>query len=178
MPIPKIEVKKVKFHKGHDGYGMNCDLYVDGKKVCEVHDDAWGGGFQYNSAGKTHEERKANREIVDALEKYAKTQTCISEFDNKPMTKNLDIIIDEIIKEDNDKKEAKKLEKKFVTHFILYNEKTGAQRQSSFGKPARLLSTIPVANLQKAYDDLVPQLMKNEKIINTNLEALGIVLKK
>ena len=174
---PIISLKNVKFHKGHDGVGLNCDLYVDGKKVSEVHDDAYGGGNEYNPCGKTPAEVKANRKILADLEDYAKTQTYECEFTEKKtiMTKNLDIIIDEILHEQEKEKEAKKLEKKFPTHFVLLNKSTGAVRTSSFGKPrVHLLSDIPVARLQASYDNLKTQLMEGEKIINTNLRALGI----
>ena len=45
----RIEVKSVKFHRGHDGMqGLNCKLYVDGKFVAHVHDDAYGGSYDYD----------------------------------------------------------------------------------------------------------------------------------
>jgi len=47
--LARIEVKSVKFHRGHDGMdGLNCKLYVDGKFVAHVHDDAYGGGNHYD----------------------------------------------------------------------------------------------------------------------------------
>ena len=47
--LARIEVKSVKFHRGHDGMdGLNCKLYVDGKFVAHVHDDAYGGEFEYD----------------------------------------------------------------------------------------------------------------------------------
>jgi len=55
--LARIEVKSVKFHRGHDGMqGLNCKLYVDGKFVADVYDDAKGGCFDYNQyvRGKFH----------------------------------------------------------------------------------------------------------------------------
>jgi hypothetical protein len=47
--LDRIEVKSVKFHRGHDGMqGLNCKLYVDGKFLARVHDDAYGGAFEYD----------------------------------------------------------------------------------------------------------------------------------
>ena len=55
--LARIEVKSVKFHSGHDGMeGLNCKLYIDGKFVADVYDDARGGCFDYNQyiKGKFH----------------------------------------------------------------------------------------------------------------------------
>lgn len=41
-------IKNVKTHRGHDGDGFNCDLYENGKKIAHVHDDAWGGAYDYS----------------------------------------------------------------------------------------------------------------------------------
>jgi hypothetical protein len=169
---PIISLKNVKFHKGHDGVGLNCDLYVDGKKVSEVHDDAYGGGNEYNPCGKTPAEVKANRKTLEDLEAYAKTQTYVSEFNDKPMTKNLDIIIDEILHEQEKEKEAKKIEKKFATHIITGVPNGESTLEYTYKK--RLLSTIPVARLQADIDAIKAKLKVGERILNTNLQALGI----
>lgn len=39
-------VKAVKTFRGHDGYGYNCSLTRNGKKVADVLDDNWGGGLR------------------------------------------------------------------------------------------------------------------------------------
>lgn len=175
--IPVISLKNVKFHRGHDGAaGLNCDLYVDGKKVAHVYDDAWGGGNQYTSYGKTTAEIKANNAILKQLEEYAKTQTCMNEISGKPMTKNLDIIIDEILHEAEKEKLAKKSAKKFATHIITGVPGGDSTMEYSYGKPARLLSTIPVQQLQAGVDSIKTKLKTGERILNTNLQALGIVL--
>lgn len=175
--IPAISLKNVKFHRGHDGgVGLNADIYVDGKKVAHVYDDAWGGGNQYDSYGKTPEERKANNAIIQQLHDYAKTQTCMNELSGKPMTKNLDILIDEILHEMEKEKLAKKSAKKFATHIITGIPGGDSTMEYAYGKPARLLSTIPVQQLQTGVDSIKAKLKTGERILNTNLEALGIVL--
>ena len=40
--------KKVKTFRGHDGHGVNADIYCNGKKIAEVNDDGWGGGLFIN----------------------------------------------------------------------------------------------------------------------------------
>jgi len=52
--MPKYTVKNVKTFRGMEGEGYNATLYRDGKKVCEVIDDASGGevNFQWADAFK------------------------------------------------------------------------------------------------------------------------------
>jgi len=40
-----FSVKKVKTFRGHDGQGVNADVYHGRKKIAEVDDDGWGGGL-------------------------------------------------------------------------------------------------------------------------------------
>ena len=46
MPITPT-LKKVQSFRGHDGFGFNADLYIDGKKAATVFDDAHGGCYSY-----------------------------------------------------------------------------------------------------------------------------------
>jgi hypothetical protein len=41
-------IKGLKFHKGHDGHGFNLTLCLNGKRVAEVHDDAYGGSYEWH----------------------------------------------------------------------------------------------------------------------------------
>ena len=38
-------IKNLRFHPGHDAEGFSCDLYENGKKLCQVIDDSWGGEY-------------------------------------------------------------------------------------------------------------------------------------
>ena len=40
-----FSLKKVKTFRGHDGDGVNADVYHNKKKIAEVDDDGWGGGL-------------------------------------------------------------------------------------------------------------------------------------
>lgn len=45
----KIEVKKIKFHPGHDdGYSYTAEVYVDGQKAFAASNDGWGGPDRYD----------------------------------------------------------------------------------------------------------------------------------
>lgn len=61
-------VKGFKTFRGHDGDGFNANLYYQGKKVCEVDDDAWGGGYSYHWLSK--DAKKVLEEIVKVIPPY------------------------------------------------------------------------------------------------------------
>jgi hypothetical protein len=43
-----LTVKNVKTFTGREGIGFNCDLYLDGKQIAQVLNDAGGGMFYYS----------------------------------------------------------------------------------------------------------------------------------
>tara|TARA_R110002020_G_scaffold474903_1_gene707882 strand:- start:125 stop:706 length:582 start_codon:yes stop_codon:yes gene_type:complete len=103
--LARIEVKSVKFHRGHDGMqGLNCKLYVDGKFVADVYDDARGGCFDYNQyvRGKFHK-----FDWMGTLEAYDLRYTIDigDEWDSKH---NWDSIVDIKVNEAQRLKDAKK----------------------------------------------------------------------
>ena len=46
--MPEYTVKNVKSFRGREGYGFNCTLYRDGKRVATVDDAAHGGDYHYH----------------------------------------------------------------------------------------------------------------------------------
>ena len=38
MRKPIVQLKKLSFFEGHDGYGMNADVWIDGVKCMHVYD--------------------------------------------------------------------------------------------------------------------------------------------
>ena len=59
----KFTVKGVKFHEGHDGYGLNCKVMIDGKVIAHAHDDANGGEVEVRPEKYTEANRDALREL-------------------------------------------------------------------------------------------------------------------
>lgn len=177
MPNPKITLKKVKMFRGHDGIGLDCDLYVDGAKVAHVFDSANGGEIEVEPYGNNMDEMKANRAIIAGLEEYANSLPDVpSIFEGEMVPQNLESLINNILAEMEKEKEIKKLEKKFATHIISHNAETGASRMISYGKPVAPLTRVPLATLQKAYDKLKAEQGAGNAIINTNLRELGIII--
>lgn len=178
-PAVTITLKKVKLFRGHDGTGLDCDLYVNGIKTAHVFDSAHGAEVEFRPYGMTLEEGKANRVLLQMAEDYAKNlpeEPCIFEA-GKTVPQCLESVINKILIEMEEEKQMKKFEKKFPTNFVLYDKAAGTIRSTSFGKPVAVpLSTIPIARLQETYNNLKTSLKGGEVIINTNLTALGIIL--
>lgn len=179
MKNPKIELKKVKTFRGHDGIGLDCDLYVDGKKVAHVFDSAHGGENEYHAYGSSTEEYRANNKILEELEEYAKTlhpHKFPDELGGREYPQDLGDIINNILNEIEKEKLDKKMVKKFETHIIFGIPNGSSYKEISFGKPAIKLNTIPVARLQTEVDKIQMKLSEGEQIFNTNLTVLGILL--
>jgi hypothetical protein len=179
MKKSKIELKKVKTFRGHDGVGLDCDLYVDGKKIAHVFDDARGGEVEYEAYGPGPD-FQANRKILQDLETYAKTLPEIklpANLGGGSLPMDLDSLINDILKDMEYQKFEKKLKKKFPTHILIGVPKTGQYREFSYGKPTWALSKIPKDKLQADVDKIKAQLKPKEKFINDiHLRTLGIII--
>ena len=53
--IKGVTLKAIKSFNGHDGQGFNANIYLDNKKIGEISDDGWGGGYQYDFNNKMNE---------------------------------------------------------------------------------------------------------------------------
>jgi len=114
--LARIEVKSVKFHRGHDGMdGLNCKLYVDGKFVAQVHDDARGGEFEYDTFIKmgadgtpTWSRLNMNKFLLDAKEEYDLSYTIDIGDEPWDSKHNWDSLVDIKVTEAQRLKDAKK----------------------------------------------------------------------
>jgi len=57
-------VKNVKTFKGHDGIGMNCDLYRGKTKIADCHDGAYGGEIEIRFFG---ENRRKEEDLLQEI---------------------------------------------------------------------------------------------------------------
>jgi hypothetical protein len=69
MKTPIITVKKLQTFRGHDGVGVNADIYVDGVLIGYFHDGAYGGEPEFDSI---RDDIRAIAKIKD-IETYVKT---------------------------------------------------------------------------------------------------------
>jgi len=93
---PKIEIKKFRSCRGHDGDACSFDLWVDGKCVAQVVDDSWGGGLQHtwlDAKGQgTHLMTEAAVKMYDWVKGLPPVM-----FHGEPLTQNLDMALDDHI---------------------------------------------------------------------------------
>ena len=174
----KIELKRISFNERMSDE-TNCfvaDLYINGKKVGYVQNEGRGGCTDYR--GNTLEDQK----IIREAEAYCKTLPNVrSEELNFEYPMTLEHYIDELLETHLKAKDLAKIEKKMQKAFanaICYGKKlaNGYEYGTIFWK-GRTLASIPLAYLQKAYDDVKANKLKNgDVILNDNLEALGVKL--
>ena len=173
-----IELKRISFNE-RMSEETNCfvaDLYINGKKVGYVKNDGRGGCTDYY--GNTKEDNV----LIAEAEKYCKSLPNVrSEELNFEYEQSLENVIDEILekylKDNAVKKMLKKMQRRFATA-ICYGkiDDNGCEFGTVYWK-GRPLASIPLPYLQKAYDDVKANKLKNgDVILNDNLEALGVKL--
>jgi len=72
---PRLAISNIKSHRGMEGPTLDCDLYLDGRKVGYCIDDGNGGGMYFNWAGYSpdlspEESGRRERENEEAVEQY------------------------------------------------------------------------------------------------------------
>src|SRR6185295_17062882 len=96
-----LSVKNVKTFRGQEGIGFTADLYLDGKKIAFVRDNAQGGGYDYEPARNhvgTTEEIRAWRELEGRLHAYAASLPKIpDEYIPEGLQPNLDMVMDNLV---------------------------------------------------------------------------------
>ncbi|MDP2692748.1 MAG: hypothetical protein Q8O88_03870 [bacterium] len=180
MPLgtsPKLELKNVKTFRGMEGHGLNADLYVDGKRVCFVMDEGNGGCFNYQPHGKEGAEMMANRETINELHNYARSlpKRLIECGNGKffALQPNLDTLINDAYSEVEKAKSLKKIEKKMTDHIMWGLPDGDKYSQIKLRQPINLIDRV---KLQEFVDKLKRNFTTGEQFLNTNLQALGIVI--
>lgn len=175
MDKPKIELKKVRTFSGHEGTGVNAEMWVDGVKTCFVLDDASGSIMYHFSPVYNREKFKLLEDYVDSLpEEPLEIEGKPFMRDDKPVMHKLRIedVFDEAFEEWVAKKDWAKVEKKFVDHIIWGPDKfKDIYTYVKFKVP---LSSIPTEKLQKLVDKYKEGLQPGQRFYNTNFESLKI----
>lgn len=186
MKEPKVEVKNVKFHQGRDFDGVNADVFINGVKVYHVLDDGNGGCLMIDLLAYSSK----NPDIVKALAK--ELNDYIGSIPETPMDfgngvekdkdgnilmhkPNLNDYINDLISDVEKNKSKKKMEKQMESA-ILYGVPNGYSYSMVKYKIslADLVKTHKAKLQQKVTEIQVNECKKGVKILNTNLEALGI----
>jgi len=111
----KWSVKKVKTMRGHDGDAMSCSLYLDGKEVCEIYDDSWGGEYMYHW--------KEGKRFENELREFAKTIWTESDLFPDGFQYNSDMVVNAlactILEEKDAKREENRLKRMCKTKVVF-----------------------------------------------------------
>lgn len=184
MNKPNIQLKRLSFFEGRDGYGMNVDIWIDDVKCMHVYDDGWNGSYLYTNFtnGKNPDKDKKIRQLIADLEVYIKTLPPEeTDFENSNGKKikiklDLDVFINKIvlrIEEERSKKRWQTKLKKMMVDSILIGVPTETKCHSfKFKKP---FIEFEKKRLQFHIDQIKRKNCTGDNIIlNTNLETLGI----
>jgi len=175
--LKDLKLVNYKSHEGHDGDGFNATIVYQGVKIATVHDDAWGGEYQYecvgaislDNDGKYHrsQELKDNRIRFNALEKRVKELPReYSEEHDFHYDPSLDTILDDMTKVLEQRKHEKKgILVKHPSGFLTVGYSTSIPHVIKKYKDG-------LEAIQKLYDK---QIAEGKTVLNTvYLESQGI----
>ena len=117
---PNITAKKVSTFQGHDGIGMNADIYVNGTYVGHAFDAAHGGEIEFNREVDLHDAAKDKKikELIQSVHDYAAGLPKIKpEGYNFEFQPDFNYLIDEAVNKVLAEKEKKKLDTKLKKGF-------------------------------------------------------------
>jgi len=181
MKEPKCEVKKVKFHEGHEGTGVNADLWINGVNCAHVLDDGNGGCLDIytNPDAKSKANMKLLTDFVDSLpEKPLDFGHGVikDEQGNVRMDKTtLEDYVNELLYAYDRKQTQKKMQKQMLNS-ILFGVPNGmSYKMITYKVPLSVLAESHRPFLIKKIMEIKVNECKNGvQILNTNLEALGL----
>lgn len=164
----KIELKSIKFSEAlsEETNAFTANLYINGKKVGYCKNQGHGGCTDY------HADEPEHREIIKEAEEYFKAMPkYVPEGYNFELQPTLELAIDECLEDWLKAKEKKKMERQMLTKILVGVPNGIRYSYYRFKVP---LANIPQPQLQAAVERIKLKLEKDEVIMNTNLEALGI----
>jgi hypothetical protein len=178
MKEPKCEVKNVKFHQGHEGAGVNADLWINGVNCGHLLDDGNGGclDFQFNHDAKSKANIKLLEDYIDSIpEKPLDFGHGVikDEQGNVRMDKmDLEEYVNELLYAYERQKTQKKMQKQMEFAILFGVPKADSYVMIKFNRP---LSAMLTFQLQQKVNEIKKKECTDGKVIlNTNLEALGI----
>jgi hypothetical protein len=131
------ELKKLRQWVGHDTImGFSAKLYIDGKYVADVEDDARGGEMHILAVGRTLEKKEVHREMLNKIRETLKDYPEMfwsergwdtPEGSKDYMSWSLESIIEVLIQREDEKKWIKKTSTKCIL-FRTSDSKSGEWR--------------------------------------------------
>lgn len=178
----RITVKKVKNGFGHDLLGIYADIYLDKKKVGYYNDDGWGGEVDIQlttDARKTIEDKLLECNYAQQL--FDNGFDFMGDVNKIPSGMCVQQAIYTFIEQNISSKEAKKFQAKLNNdmHRGICIGNDNGYRVISFkaGNLKRMVEIIGVKGvLLQIKLQIIPNIKKGDRILNTNLKDLGIDL--
>jgi hypothetical protein len=99
-----LSVSSVKYHEGHDGYGLTCNLKIGNKIVGTLYDDGWGGGFVTRDKSETVKVKPFDEAIQGIMAKAPKYK---SESLGSELSYSYDMIVNTMVNDFNLRKDCK-----------------------------------------------------------------------
>jgi hypothetical protein len=173
MNKPKLEIKN--FHSGYSsewgaGGRYDFDLWINGIKCMKVIEEGNGGCMDYEHFIHSNPKAEQVKANIKLLKDYIKTLPPeTSNINDRPFTieMDMDLLMGEMV-------EDRKMEKTYAKSIC-----SGMPKGSSYvrtGWKGKSLKDINILTLQHVYNEVKAGLKDGEVILNTNLEALGVIL--
>jgi hypothetical protein len=173
--VDRITLKKVKYHRGHDGMsGLNCDFYFDGKFIAHVFDDAWGGGNQYDQCMG---QDKKGMPIMSQFDwKILKEYDTAYIYNDTPLNKDWDCVLNDVLQiMENKKRDKEGIIIAREDGYAIWKprvKKGRTSRSINLAKTLSLFGDKGLAVLQGGYDEMIAD---GEDVLNKpHLASLGI----
>ncbi len=167
MDKPKVILKNVKKFQGHDGTGLNADIWINGINCMHVYDGAYGGEFEYTENTYKNPQAALVETNIKLLDDYI-AQLPEQDTPYGKIKFNRDCYIDEVLRQ-------QELEKLFGRAIVFGKPTSDAYRYINMKKP---LSACMLNTLQMYADKVKAECTRTgEQILNANsLIALGVKL--
>jgi hypothetical protein len=178
--LTHVSLKNVKSGVGHDLAGLYCDFYLDGKKMGYLNDDGRGGDvdivYMSKDTQKTFEKFLLDNQVAQLM--FENGWSFMGNVNKIDLNTQAQEIIDGAFNQ----KEAEKVNKK-IQKICLSNIAWGTDfyyKSRGYKSPMSELiikhGDKAKNSIQSLYNEIKTQLQPGERIFNTNLESLGIVM--
>jgi len=186
MKKPNVLIKNFKTFQGHEGYGMNCDVYIEGVLCLHAHDNGNGGCLDINGLayGSKDPERVMSliRDLNQYLEEQPEKPWLIGGEQMKDKDGNLKMhketledFINELTYEAERLKEQKKFQKQMLNCILFGVPNADTYQRYKFSISLVEFAKTNRSALQSKVDRIKSEYCTEGRIIlNTNLKELGI----
>lgn len=177
MNKPNVVLKNIKTFQGHDGIGLNADIWINGIKCMHVFDGAYGGQFEYTENTYNNPKAAIVKENIKLLDEYIDSLPVrVSSYNDKfySIKVDRDIFINDIIDEMEKAKTRKKFEKLYQTAIVFGMPDGNKIQYMDYKRPLSEVSLHLLVNQIKFIQ--TKYCINGVQILNNNLESLGIQL--